>query len=169
MQKRSAQIGRRGRGFTLVELLVVITIIGALAAVAMVGVPKFIDRGRKVNALAQVKDLKIGFESFEAENGNRPLLPSDRRESGLDTVYGNKKGEFSNAIIVAVLGGKGDRPAPAVRDLDLKDFCREEGKYMSFKLAEKKANGVVRMECSTIPGARPGCSRSTRSTDQTRN
>jgi hypothetical protein len=95
-----------------------------------------------VTALAQIKDLRMGFESFASENGNRPLLPTERRDQGLDTVYGNKGGEFSTAIIVAVLGGKGDNPVPAVAEVDVKDFCRVESKYMAFKPTDKKANGV---------------------------
>ena len=142
MQSFSAQTGRRRRGFTLVELLVVIAIIGTLAAVSMIGIPKFLDKGKKVNALSQIRDVKLGFEAYESENSNRPLLPSDRREEGMDTVYGNKGGEFSNAIVIAVLSGKIDPPPSAVRDLDLKDFFRVEGKYMQFKTSDKKETGV---------------------------
>lgn len=139
----SADTRRDQRGFTLVELLVVITIIGSLAVMAMVGIPKFIDKGRKVNALSQVNDMRLGFELFETENGGRPLISSQRREQGLDTVYGAGKDiEFSNAIVVAVLGGKGTRSCRAVENLDVMDYCRTEGKYMSFKPADKKANGV---------------------------
>lgn len=139
----SADIRRGRRGFTLVELLVVITIIGALATLAMVGVPQFIDKGRKVNAMSQIRDVKLGFETFETENSGRPLVSSERREAGLDTVYGTGKGiEYSNAIVVAVLGGKGERPGREVEDIDVRDYCRTEGKYMSFKPADKKASGV---------------------------
>jgi prepilin-type N-terminal cleavage/methylation domain-containing protein len=130
-----------GRGFTLVELLVVITIVGVLATIGMVGAPKFIEKGRKVTALAQIKDLSVGFASFEAEN-NRPMIPQQRRNEGLDTVYGNDKGEFSNGIIVAVLGGKSESLQYKVVDFDVKEITNKEERYLTFKVADKKKNGV---------------------------
>jgi len=142
MQSYSAHIRRHPRGFTLVELLVVITIVGVLATVAMVGVPRFIDKGKKVNALSQIKDMQLGFEAFESENSGRPLISSERREAGLDTVYGGKGAEYSSAVVVAVLGGKGSNSIRVLEDVDVKDFCRVEGKYMSFKPTDKKATGV---------------------------
>lgn len=142
MHSHPTHIRCHPRGFTLIELLVVIAIIGSLAAIAMVGVPRFIDKGKKVTALSQINDLKIGFASFEAENGNRPLLPTKRRNLGLDTVYGNKGGEYSTAILVAVLGGKTENPVPAVAEVDVRDYCRTEGKFMAFKPTDKQANGV---------------------------
>lgn len=142
MHPHSTHIRRHPRGFTLIELLVVISIIGSLAAIAMVGVPKFLDKGKQVSALSQIKDLTLGFANFEAENGNRPLVPTDRRNEGLDTVYGNKGGEYSTAIIVAVLGGKTANQPPSVAEVDVMDFCRTEGKFMAFKPTTKMANGV---------------------------
>jgi type II secretory pathway pseudopilin PulG len=120
---------------------VVITIVGVLATIGMVGAPKFIEKGRKVTALAQIKDLSVGFASFEAEN-NRPMIPQQQRSQGLDTVYGNTKGEFSNGIIVAVLGGKSESLSYKVMDFDIKEITNKEEKYLTFKLADKKKNGV---------------------------
>lgn len=128
-------------GFTLVELLVVIVIVGSLATLAMVGVPKFIDKGRKVNAVSQISAVSLGMQAFEGENG-RPLLPSERREAGDDTVYGAKGGEFSNAIVVSVLSGKIVGKSKHTVELDLKDYCRSVQGYAAFPPASKNANGV---------------------------
>ncbi len=132
---------RPASGFTLIELLVVITIVVVLATVAIVGLPRFIDKGRQVQALGEFKDLAVGFAGFEAEN-NRPLIPYEQRVAGQDTLYGLPKGKFSNGIIVAVLGGAGDNLAYKVVDFKIKDINPKEEVYMSFKFASKKINGV---------------------------
>jgi type II secretion system protein G len=61
------------RGFTLIELLVVVVIIGILASVAM---PSFVgaqDRARNAKAVSSLNIIRIGLESYAAENkGNFP-------------------------------------------------------------------------------------------------
>ena len=90
---------RPAHGFTLVELLVVIVIIGVLAGIAMVETPKFINKGRKVQALTQFKELALGFGAFDSDN-NRPLIPRDERIAGQDTVYSTPKSKlFINGIL----------------------------------------------------------------------
>jgi len=133
---------RRPRGFTLVELLVVITIIIVLAAATMVGMPRILEKGRHVQALAQIRDLTTGMASFEADN-NTALLPHDQRAAGQDTVYGDVNGEFSNGIVVAVLGGMGENLPYHPIECEVKDINPKEQVYMIFKLAEQKKNGVT--------------------------
>lgn len=56
------------RGFTLIELLVVVVIIGILASVAM---PSFVgaqDRARNAKAVSSLNTIRIGLESYAAEN-----------------------------------------------------------------------------------------------------
>lgn len=66
-------IANSRRGFTLIELLVVVVIIGILASVAM---PSFVgaqDRARNAKAVSSLNVIRIGLESYAAENkGNFP-------------------------------------------------------------------------------------------------
>jgi len=133
---------RQAHGFTLIELLVVITIIGVLATIAMVGTPKIIEKGRKVQALSQFRELAVGFASFDGDN-NSPLIPYEQRAAGQDTVYGDVGGEFSNGIVVAVLGGSAGNLPYHPMDYNVKDINPKEEVYMIFKLADKKKNGVT--------------------------
>ena len=51
------------KGFTLVELLVVIAILAILATVSVVGYTSFIDRAEESNALTEAAQIKKGIEA----------------------------------------------------------------------------------------------------------
>lgn len=73
---------RQDKGFTLIELMIVIAIIGILAAIA---VPQFSAYKKRANdkvALAQVKDMATAEEAYCAENGRYTTLLSDLESHG---------------------------------------------------------------------------------------
>ena len=63
---------RRQQGFTLVEMLLVLVILAALAAVV---VPKFAGRSqqaKETSARSQIANLEIALDMFETDNGYYP-------------------------------------------------------------------------------------------------
>jgi prepilin-type processing-associated H-X9-DG protein len=64
-------------GFTLVELLVTITIIITLAALSLMGFSKIREGSRRAMSLGQLRQLGIGMTTFAAENNG--YLPMSRR------------------------------------------------------------------------------------------
>lgn len=63
------------KGFTLVELLVVISIIGLLAGLGIPAIKKGLDAGKAAKCANNLKQMGVGFQRFAAENeGKLPLV-----------------------------------------------------------------------------------------------
>jgi type IV pilus assembly protein PilA len=60
---------RAARGFTLVELAVVVVIVGILAVVAVVGYRKLINSSKVTEAQNVVQSIRVAQEAFRAETG----------------------------------------------------------------------------------------------------
>ena len=63
------------RGFTLVELLVVILILGVLAAVVVFSVGGITNRGKNASCLTEVREVRTAIEAYKAQNDN--TAPAD--------------------------------------------------------------------------------------------
>ena len=64
--------GKRNRGFTLVELLVVVTILGILVTVVGLNVLRLPDKARQAAAKTQIAILKQALEEFYIDTGTYP-------------------------------------------------------------------------------------------------
>lgn len=70
-------------GFTLIEVLVVVSIIGLLASAVLVGLGGFRSRGRDARRLTDLKSLQNGLELYYARSSAYPVGLADLLTAGI--------------------------------------------------------------------------------------
>jgi prepilin-type N-terminal cleavage/methylation domain-containing protein len=90
------------KGFTLMELLIVVAIIGLLASMILVGLSSFRTRGRDARRVADVKQVQNGLEIYYAKENKYP----DVQSSGVPGTESAAVGwdEMSSKIFEAGIG-----------------------------------------------------------------
>lgn len=139
MKSKFVRNGRRG--FTLIELLVVIMIIVVLAVLSVIGAGKFIENGRKVQALAQIRDLSSGLQAFSVDYQRGPI-PKEKRDAGVDTVYGDPDAKYTNDFIISSLLGDPKEFSYGDSSFDVADVNPKKERYLEMAYSGEKKNGV---------------------------
>ena len=107
------QIARVQRGFTLIELMIVVAIIGILAAIALPQYQDYLSRSRWSDNLSQVGQLKQAVgECMQNNNGvilvgtlRHDRQPDDCRVSACDYVTpSNANSKYLGAAVTAAAG-----------------------------------------------------------------
>lgn len=88
------------KGFTLIELMIVVAIIGILAAIAIPAYQDYTIRAQVSEGLSLASDIKAGVAEFMAQTGNWPV---NLAEAGLgsDAVLGDKSGRYVESLDVS--------------------------------------------------------------------
>lgn len=74
------------KGFTIVELLVVIVVIGILAAITIVSYNGITDRANNTKGIAAAKAVQDFVNAYYAENGSYPKSESEIEENNFTLV-----------------------------------------------------------------------------------
>ena len=64
-------------GFTLVEILVVVVILGILASIVAAKVSGHTEKAKKAKTEADIQTIKLAVGQYEMDNGNNPSALSD--------------------------------------------------------------------------------------------
>ena len=62
------------KGFTLIEILIVVAIIGILASVVLVGLGPLQRQGRDARRISDLKQVQTGLELYYNKNGAYPIM-----------------------------------------------------------------------------------------------
>lgn len=65
------------KGFTLIEILIVVAIIGILASVVLVGLGPVQRRGRDARRISDLRQVQTGLELYYGKDGVYPLTQAD--------------------------------------------------------------------------------------------
>ena len=95
----------RRAGFTLIEILLVVVIIGMLAGIAAVAVPRNIEKARRAKAAADISSIGLAINSYYMEEGKYPQS-LDLLTSGDDPYLekGIPKDPWKNPYVYAFPG-----------------------------------------------------------------
>ena len=86
------------KGFTLIELMIVVAIIGILAAIAIPAYQDYTIRAQVSEGLSLASDIKAGVAEYMAQTGSWPL---NLLEAGLGSAAGtDKTGRYVSGVDV---------------------------------------------------------------------
>ncbi|AVW96179.1 prepilin-type N-terminal cleavage/methylation domain-containing protein [Vibrio parahaemolyticus] len=114
---------KKQQGFTLIELMIVVAVIGVLAAIAVPQYQKYVAKSEAASALASITGHRINVETYVVENGSFPTtaqLPVPTSPLGVVSYTASASGAgASSGAIKFTFNSTGVSPDVISKDVTL--------------------------------------------------
>jgi len=88
LAQRLAKKGKKANGFTLIELMVVVAIVGILTAIGLPKLTEAQDKAKIAAAQAELSNVSKECSLHLISGTTQPTLAADAAAAGVGTVYG---------------------------------------------------------------------------------
>lgn len=141
---------KQSRGFTLIQLVVTITIIGVLGSMTVPSFRSYVERARVSQAIGELGVIQIAIRRFRTQNGALPPTLADVNAAGAEDPWGNP---YQYVVLGGLLAGKTDHAGDAINtDYDLFS-AGPDGDTADSLLASESEDDVLRGNDGAFLGA----------------
>lgn len=130
----------RRQGFTIIELLVVVTIIAVLAGLVISQAPKMMEDARKLEVRNTIIAIRNGVNSYQVEYNRYPIDP-EQAGGGDEDAQPFQTDE--NTILIETLMGDAANLSGTTSEPDPESINPKGIEFATFKMAQNGRNGLV--------------------------
>ena len=143
----------RARGFTLVEIFIILAIAGVVLAIGLPAFEGYMDRSRVLQARVQIAELAKEIQGFDRKNGRLPVTLAELPPSAVVPTdpWGNPYRYLDLRVNPVGMARKDKSAAPINSDFDLYSIGKDAQTMLQLNVAVSR-DDVVRARDGAFVG-----------------